>query len=66
MDPALLREGYANIFEDLEKVVCESCKIGTGKELIGYEVNGCFADYLYDIGAFSVSVEIGESFHPNK
>lgn len=40
--------------------------MGNAYELVKYGVNGNFIDYAYNLGTFSIAVEMGNTFHPRK
>ena len=55
------------MYTEISRYICQDCVMGNAYDLVKYEVNGCFIDYAYSTGAFSLAVELGHNkFHPFK
>lgn len=59
-------QSHQNLYTNLIKTLPKNFKFGTVYDLLGYHINGSLMDYLYSLRIFSIEMEIGQSFHPNK
>lgn len=55
-------EFYKNLWD----VIPNNSELGTPYDLLDYPANGAFVDYAYNEGAISLTIELGNEFHPPK
>lgn len=53
-------------YRSLRDVIPMNSELGTPYDLLDYTANGAFVDYAYSEGAISMTIEVGNEFHPPK
>ena len=51
-------------YKSLWDVIPRNSELGTPFDLLDYPANGAFVDYAYNEGAISLTIELGDEFHP--
>jgi len=65
-NPSDLRPEDWSIYNSIKAILPSTAQFGNPYQLLNYAVNGCFIDFAYSLGTFSMAVELGleNDFHP--